>query len=68
MNYVIQILKDKLAEIERDLPFIPNVVLTQRRKQLSVAIKVFTDGRGYIGPCEHNDGLKFIRFNDADAE
>ena len=68
MNYVIQVLKDKLAEIDRDLFFIPNVVLSQRRKQLSNAIKVFTDGRGYVGPCEHNDGLKFIRFDDADAK
>ena len=68
LPYPVIVLKDKLSELDRDYFFIPNAVLSQRRKQLTIAIKALSEGCGYIGPCQHNNGLKFIRYNDADAE
>jgi hypothetical protein len=56
-----------LHELERDYFFIDNVILKQRVKQLNIAIAALSEGVGYLGPCKHNEGLKFIRYNDADA-
>jgi len=67
-EYPIKILEDKLYEINRDLFFIDNVVLLQRRKSLENAIKALTEGVGYLGPCKHNIGLRFIPYDDNAGE
>jgi len=63
-EYPIKILEDKLYEIKRDLFFIDNAVITKRMESLEIAIKALTEGVGYLGPCEHNIGLRFIPYDD----
>ncbi len=63
-TYVLRVLNREKARLEQDFFPLSAPLVNQRVRALEKAIKVFTEGKGYLGPCEHRDGSKVVLWNE----